>query len=676
MMTLYIEGVKLDTPQNFFFTMTYRSSWFTSIDKITLSYSGTISIPKTANNTAALGAIISPSSVSDAPYKYLNADVMQDGIMFLKGAQVYLQQVTDDGYKLSLVWGDMNALKRMKDDEKELTALTTTKPDFNWTLGETGNFPRVLDNHHELLNFDETVTTTFPRFPSVACKSMIAKICAHYDMYEPPAEDTESMKDWVIPLMNRIDPIITEGEKYYDINEWATHFVLGDMNSAGYDLKMSKGEGNPDEYPPQDTTNTPGGFDYLQEGVFVISRELRAIGKPANSVNTLDSLVPLYSNIKILTRGEMKAVVSGVHNYESDVKLQLVYKYRKIGASSYKEEDILTISPKYYEVAGSMVATAVFEWDEESDAIPLVTESRRDIYKDLDARLVWRLTTSNLSVTIASSNVVISSQMEYTVVGAPYYNFANYPKMKMLDYIKNIAILAGKFVYIENVEMWDGLEMVSKPRLRMISYDDALNSTEVYDWSRYADSELRDMTFTAGDWSQRNIFAYKENDDYTDSITMPIASEVLKDKYEVNVPFNAVRRSTGGVMIVPKYHDEEGEYGDSYGNYGDMEFFKGINIYNGNDDKMYIGKKYYNEVTKGYDVLALPWSVLKANYDNIMATLQKMKVVKETMRLPLMVLRDLNLHKLVYIDKYGCYFAILQIRTRNNGTCDVELLKI
>ena len=677
MMTLYIEGVKLDTPQNFFFTMTYRSSWFTSIDKITLSYSGTISIPKTANNTAALGAIISPSSVSDAPYKYLNADVMQDGIMFLKGAQVYLQQVTDDGYKLSLVWGDMNALKRMKDDEKELTALTTTKPDFNWTIVDTKNFPRVIDSHHALLNFDGTdVTYAFQRFPSVSCKSLIAKICAHYDMYEPPAEDTESIKDWVIPLMNRIDPIITEGEKYYDINEWTTHFILGDMNGEGYDIKMSKGGSNPDEYPPQDTENTPGGFNYLQEGVFVVSRELRAIGKPANSVNTLDSLVPLYSNIKILTRGEMKAVVSGVYNYESDVKLQLVYKHRKIGAGSYTEEDILTISPKYYEESGFMGATAVCEWDEESDTIPLVTQSRMDIYKDLDARLVWRLATSNLYVTIVSSNVVISSQMEYVVVGSPYYNFANYPKMKMLDCIKNISILAGKFVYIENVEMWDGLKMVAKPRLRMVSYDDAINSTDIYDWSRYADSELRDMTFTAGEWSQRNIFAYKENDNYTDSITMPIASEVLKERYEVNVPFNAVRMSSDGVMIVHKYHDEEDEYGDSYLNNEDLELLKGINIYNGNDDKMYIGKKYYNEVTKGYDVLALPWSELKANYDTVMETLQKMKVVKETMRLPQMVLRDLNLHKLVYIDKYGCYFAILQIRTRNNGTCDVELLKI
>lgn len=135
----------MDTPPDFFFTMTYRSSWFTSIDKITLSYSGTITLPKTANNTAALGAIISPSSVSDIPYKYINADIMQDGIVFMRGAQVYLQQVTDDGYKLSLVWGDMNILKRLKDDEKELTALATITPDFNWTVADTKSFPNIND---------------------------------------------------------------------------------------------------------------------------------------------------------------------------------------------------------------------------------------------------------------------------------------------------------------------------------------------------------------------------------------------------------------------------------------------------------------------------------------------------------------------------------------------------
>jgi hypothetical protein len=204
----------------------------------------------------------------------------------------------------------------------------------------------------------------------------------------------------------------------------------------------------------------------------------------------------------------------------------------------------------------------------------------------------------------------------------------------------------------------------------MVSYDDAMHSNDVYDWSRYADSELRDMTFTVGDWSQRNIFAYKENDDYTDTYTMTIASEVLKDKYEINVPFTSARYDSNGTLVAKRFGYEEDEYGDSYFFSNGVEFLRGFNVYKGNDDKMYIGRVENSEVKM------LPWSELIANYESIFATLQNMKVVKETMRLPQMVLRDLNLHKLVYIDKYGCYFAILQIRTRNNGTCDVELLKI
>lgn len=677
MMTLYIEGVKMDTPPDFFFTMTYRSSWFTSIDKITLSYSGTITLPKTANNTAALGAIISPSSVSDIPYKYINADIMQDGIVFMRGAQVYLQQVTDDGYKLSLVWGDMNILKRLKDDEKELTALSTITPDFNWTVADTKSFPNINDGRFISWLWEYSGTGLSAKHPSVYAKDIITAICANYGILPPPSEDYERIKAWVNPLLNRIDPLITDGEKYTQNDEWQTSFSIGEMLSSieQYDFEVLMSKGHADDTPPRDY-NIPAGALSSTDGIFQITRKLRAIGSASSSNSTLHSIVPLYSNIKILSRGRALIKCKGIADTTQNIQLKLIYKHRAVGAAAYEEEELMSIVPVYKEGDSVVGSNFLFEWNEESDLITYVSDKQTDIYKKLDARIVWRLVGANLTTEVVESNVTISSRLEYIVNGAPYFNFANYPKIKMFDYIKNIAIMAGKFIYIENVEHWTGSKKEEKPQLRMVSYDDALTNTDAYDWSAYTDRELRDMTFTAGDWCQRNIFSYKEDDDYTDSITMPIASEVLKDKYEVNVPFNAARADSNGNLVVKKYAYEADEYGDAYFESGGLEFMKGYNVYKGNDDKMYIGRVAVDAVTNTASVKALPWSELKANYDNLIATLQQMKVITETMRLPLMVMRDLNLHRLVYLDKYGCHFAILQIRTRSNGTCDVELLKI
>jgi hypothetical protein len=50
--------------------------------------------------------------------------------------------------------------------------------------------------------------------------------------------------------------------------------------------------------------------------------------------------------------------------------------------------------------------------------------------------------------------------------------------------------------------------------------------------------------------------------------------------------------------------------------------------------------------------------------------------MKEKMRLPLPVLQTIDLYRPVYLRQYGCYFAIIEMRTRGDGEVDVELLKI
>lgn len=98
---IYINGQRLDLPENTNITLTYRSAAFVSIDKLNNSYSNTISVPRTARNESILGGVIFPSSSSETPYTYLAASIELDGVMVVPSAVAYITEVTTDEVKLT-----------------------------------------------------------------------------------------------------------------------------------------------------------------------------------------------------------------------------------------------------------------------------------------------------------------------------------------------------------------------------------------------------------------------------------------------------------------------------------------------------------------------------------------------------------------------------------------------
>jgi hypothetical protein len=85
---------------------------------------------------------------------------------------------------------------------------------------------------------------------------------------------------------------------------------------------------------------------------------------------------------------------------------------------------------------------------------------------------------------------------------------------------------------------------------------------------------------------------------------------------------------------------------------------------------------YIGEYSNGYLTNTLKWNKLIKNYATLFDALKQAKVIREAMRLPYTVLQDIDLYTPVYLRQYGAYFAIIEIRTRQNGVADVELLKI
>lgn len=77
-MTIRINDQEVDIKTSTNIALTFRNSAFVSADKISNSYSNTITMPRTARNEAVFGCVLSPSSVNSKPYQYLRASIDRD----------------------------------------------------------------------------------------------------------------------------------------------------------------------------------------------------------------------------------------------------------------------------------------------------------------------------------------------------------------------------------------------------------------------------------------------------------------------------------------------------------------------------------------------------------------------------------------------------------------------
>jgi hypothetical protein len=192
-------------------------------------------------------------------------------------------------------------------------------------------------------------------------------------------------------------------------------------------------------------------------------------------------------------------------------------------------------------------------------------------------------------------------------------------------------------------------------QMRLLSYDSYTSKANAYDWSKYVIGEpMQAMTFTHGEWARKNIFTFENEGD---SALITINNAVLDAESEVKVPFTTAPVKNFRSYI-PLYEYEEGETEPTY-NGGGGEAYLTIAS---NDYSALIGSPKMAEIVK--------------NYDTLHSFLADMKVVRVQMALPMPVLASVDMTRPVYLEQFGCYFAITEIKTRNNGGADVELLKI
>lgn len=228
----------------------------------------------------------------------------------------------------------------------------------------------------------------------------------------------------------------------------------------------------------------------------------------------------------------------------------------------------------------------------------------------------------------------------------------NLPDIKQIDFIKAVASMVGLFA------LPDG-----ENGIKFIPFDNlSANKSKAVDWTNrvimaYDSVTPRNLQYTLDNIAQNNWFRYKEDDNVMGNYDGNIQVDDATIEYErdaITLPFSACS-TKGGVAYIPLY---------SYNEEGELE-------YNKTNPRILL-----LDGTKGI-FKGLEWTTLIANnYQTYKGLINNAKVVTEYIRLNSIELRDLEMDIPVYLAQYGCYLAIIEIKTKENDICECKLLKM
>lgn len=598
---LYIDGTKVDMCESGV-SLEYRSNILTDISKIVSNFSYTIKLPKTKNNLRLIECAHIPSAVSSFPYLPHVGTLLRDGVQIVDGANVVLMSVSDT-IEIALSWGNATGFSKIIEFEGNLDDLDYGIDDYifwRYDISPDENVP--------IMNYGFRSTEKHVSYhPVVSAKWLLDRIQSQFGVNLLfPSDKQDVLQSLKIPLLKKED-----AQKHVDANR-VTLTLNGLKKTDGalrvYQLMFY---GLASSYY----------VEYYSDSVLI------------------SAFKPKFNNMQL--------------NYSIDCKLIYV-------GSAYKNGGYLDIvDADTGEIIDQVNAFEVIDRGNDN----YECHFKKDLLLEPYDKTIYISTTVSKtgddSVSLVSGSITLEAKV--SEVGADigeynkFFTIPNLPSVKLIDFVKSIAYMLGVFaVPGDNND------------IRFISFDTVIeNKSNAVDWSGrvlfndYGDV-ARNISYQLNDFTQKNWFRYKEDDNITENYDSFIAVENRALDYErdaVSLPFSACD-TLGGVASIPMY---------SYNDDGELEYDSGMN------PRIVL----YDSETRSGVFYPLRWEeLIRQHYASYQEVVRQPKVIKELVLLSAPELAVLDLLKPVYIRQYGSYFAIVKVKTKENNICEVELLKI
>lgn len=386
------------------------------------------------------------------------------------------------------------------------------------------------------------------------------------------------------------------------------------------------------------------------------------------NVDGYNSVANSISYLKLSYTGDSTqtnfAEVSGYYNSDlyvkwdtdlriiGDVSFSVTYN---IGTDYYNKE--LRLHVKEIDSLGSVVVKNTIIKKTKgayigSSLIKLVFNFDENIHVDLGQYIDIVYQSADISTINYSALSLYFSARGEVLFGEKLPLVPNLPDVKQIDFIKAIASMVGLFALPDGV---NGIKFIPFDNL-------STNKSKAVDWTNrvimaYRSVTPRSLKYTLDNIAQNNRFQYKEDDkvkgDYDGNIQVNDAT-IDYERDAIKLPFSACD-TKNGVAYIPMY---------SYNENGELQ-------YNKTNPRILL-----LDGTKGV-FKGLEWTTLIANnYQTYKGLINDAKVVTEYIRLNSIELRDLEMDVPVYLAQYGCYLAIIEIKTNENDICECKLLKL
>lgn len=669
---LYIDNELVDINADTRITMDIRSNLFRSITDLANNSTLSIRLPKTARNQRIFEHADLVQSTGDFAYKGHDVSYIRNGVNLIKYGNVTVLRVTDTAIEITIRWGLSGLLEYLSRRGLMLNELELDDKIRLEKENEIHKRTELLERGYGYANYDPMVhednvsyewrSSHYMTLPSsgtrqvnewrwggrnsgsgapkktyihpVVCASwVLKKIKELYNMeFRFTKKEKEYIDTLVMPLVTKKPNALTYSDKYFadlrpttDNGRVPLNVIGGNglFNVDGDTLVAAttadvlfdikgKWEFSLQGMKPSGTGGHGGGF-WNEDGT----------GTAGGKDDRFTTANAYWLELKI-TGGEERTYIMGADN-TSGFTFSVPSGYRGMVAFDYVGYGKIRINE------GERIT---FEWNKAS---------------------AFSLKAAKFNGGSVAASLMKGDNVPYNT----YYPIAaNLPKIKVLDFVKFLSAITGTFPIKGKSTEW---RTIFKPLTAIWE-----GRKDARDWTNRviaqgSENKPKDIAFRLDGYAQNNWYRWKKD-------------EGVNGNYDGNMQVNNKTLDKEVTLFEFPFAATDGDNVPMYKDNSTLTEYKEPTYKACKDRILRIGEDKGGYATLYFDMDMQ--RILSEKYGLIRNALQNAKIITEKMRIRDTDIAHFDETRPIYLAQYGAYFAILQIRTDDNGLADVTMLKL
>lgn len=262
-----------------------------------------------------------------------------------------------------------------------------------------------------------------------------------------------------------------------------------------------------------------------------------------------------------------------------------------------------------------------------------------------------------------------AKQSDEVPYGGNYPIAINMPEITVLEFIKFLCVVTCSFP----------LQEFSGGTLRFARLTDVIAKSAAIDWTKKlipsnAKNQPRQIDFSIEDFCRHNVYKWKEDDTVTGKYDADLkidnaTLEYTQDKW--TLPFAA---SDDNRVPIYEWKAETQVLGSGSTNQRTVTRYVATEYKACKDRIMNVYKNNKGEAALRFGI------DLQGVFDNDLAEFRAMvahpRQLTERFALSDIDILEFDETKPIYLAQYGCFFAVLELKTTTKGYCEVQMIKI